>query len=116
MGLTPSLQTALVRSFLALLCSGAVVGLAVAGIFVTTQTETVSLLLEPFSLLLMPGLLVSLVLANVHDFPPLVVILASFFFYFAFFYTAFWWLAERRARLAARAPLYSLPPRQPTSR
>lgn len=87
---------ALMRSLLALLCSATVVSLAVVGVYSTTASRNVSLLLGPLSLFLMPGFVVSVVLSNFRDYPPLLVAIYSLGFYFAFFYTAFWWLSDRR--------------------
>lgn len=89
---------ALGRALLASLCSAMVVSLAVVGVYSTTASRNVSLVLGPLSLFLMPGFVVSVVLSNLRDYPPLLVAIYSLCFYFAFFYTAFWWLAERRER------------------
>ena len=57
-----------------------------------------SLLVEPISLLLMPGLLVSLAAAGPHDYKPNLVAIWSFVFYFIFFYVATGWFVHHRAR------------------
>ena len=89
---------ALGRSLLAFLCSATIVSLAVIGVYSTTAPRNISLILGPLSLFLMPGFVVSVVLSNLRDYPPMLVAIYSLCFYFAFFYTAFWWLSERRER------------------
>ena len=61
---------------------------ATEAMFVTTAPRLVSLLVEPFSLLLMPGLIVAIALAGAHDFTPGSVVFIAAVFYFAFFYWA----------------------------
>ncbi len=61
---------------------------ACAGLFVSTEREIVALTVEPFSLLLMPGLLVALIVADQHDFSAHIVLVASACFYGVFFYVA----------------------------
>lgn len=67
---------------------------ATEAMFVTTAPKLVSLVLEPFSLLLMPGLAVSILLAGAHDFTPGSVLFLSAIFYFAFFYWVLTWLSK----------------------
>jgi len=62
--------------------------------FVTSAPKIVSLLIEPFSLLLMPGLITSIILAGPHDFSPLSVVYIAAGFYFGFFYGALTWFAK----------------------
>ena len=83
-----SLLFVLSRLLLSTVLSIALIAIAVAAMFATTASEPVSLLVEPFTLLLTPGLLVVVVLAHGHDFLPAHVLYASFVFYFAVFYKA----------------------------
>jgi hypothetical protein len=89
------------RLALALVSTAALVGLAVAAIYVTTAPAVISLTLEPFSLLLLPGLVASIVLAGPHDFSPSLVIYVSFAFYLALIYAGLT-LWSRRTRLGPR--------------
>jgi hypothetical protein len=59
-----------------------------AAMFVTSAPRLVSLLVEPFSLLLMPGLVVAILIAGPHDFTPIGVVAIASAFYLAFFYWA----------------------------
>ena len=70
------------------------VGVATAGMFVTSAPKFVSLLFEPFSLLLMPGLIVAILFAGAHDFSPLSVVGVAAVFYFGFFF----WVLTRWAK------------------
>ncbi len=72
----------------AALLTAVLVAVATAGMFVTSAPELVSLLLEPFSLLLMPGLVVAVMLAGPHDFSPGSVVFVAAIFYCGFFYWA----------------------------
>lgn len=76
----------------------ALVSLSLAGLFVTSAPEFISLLVEPFSLLLLPGVLLSIIPTGDHrDYPPDAAAYASLLFYFIVFYTALW-LRERYKR------------------
>jgi hypothetical protein len=87
----------LTRSLWAMLCAVILVGVASAANFLTTAPEALSLLFEPFSLLLMPGLLTSFALAGPHDYSIDTVLVASVVFYALFFYFALTWLSRRRS-------------------
>ena len=65
-----------------------------AAMYVTFAPRIVSLLIEPFSLLLMPGLVVAIVMAGAHDFTPISVVCVAAIFYFCFFYLALAWRAK----------------------
>ena len=67
---------------------------ATQAMFVTTAPKIISLIVEPFSLLLMPGLVVAILLAGAHDFTPGSVLFVAAIFYFAFFYWALTWLSK----------------------
>lgn len=90
------LWTGLLHVSLAAVVAMATVAMASAGMFLTTAPETVSLLFEPLSLLLMPGLLVSLLVVNAHDYSPPVVVETAFVFYFLFFLAALWVWSRKR--------------------
>lgn len=74
--------------------TAALVSVATAGMFVTSAPKLVSLLLEPFSLLLMPGLVVAVILSGPHDFSPGSVVFIAAIFYCGFFY----WVLPRIAK------------------
>ena len=69
----------------AALLTGLVLTIACASLFFTTASRAVSLAVEPVSLLLMPGLLVSLATAGSHDIPPEQILRISTAFYFLLF-------------------------------
>ncbi len=69
---------------------------AAAALYVTSAPAWVSLLIEPFSLLLMPGLVIALATSGSHDFAPDVVIAVSAAFYVGFVYAALLWRAARK--------------------
>lgn len=74
------------RLLLAAGLTSLLLALAYAGLFVTTAPAIVSLLIQPFSLLLMPGFIAASLAAGRHDFSPQMIILTSVPFYFVFFY------------------------------
>ena len=76
------------RLVCAALLSAVLVAVATAGMYVTTAPRLISLLLEPFSLLLMPGLVVAVMLAGPHDFSPGSVVFIAVVFYCGFFFWA----------------------------
>jgi hypothetical protein len=100
-GLTPArlalaLSANAARIGLSLLLAAMLLGIGMAGMFVSAAPRWVSLLLEPLSLLLMPGLLVAILVAGAHDFGPVVVVVGSAVFYTALVYTALGrWKARR---------------------
>jgi hypothetical protein len=71
---------------------------AAAALYVTSAPEWLSLLIEPFSLLLMPGLVIALATSGSHDFGPDVVISVSAAFYVGFVYAALLWRAAHKPR------------------
>ena len=81
----------LTRAACAILCAGLLVGTAIAANFLTTAPKSISLILEPISLLLMPGLVVSILTSGPHDYSPYSVAAVSLLFY-----AALHWLARRR--------------------
>ena len=77
----------------ALLTAGLIL-LSCAGMYVTTAPRLISLLVEPFSLLLMPGLVVAILIAGAHDFTPTSVVCIAAGVYFGLFYWALAWRAK----------------------
>jgi len=86
------------RVLMASAATAVVVGLASAGLLFSTARESVSLVLEPMSLMLMPGLLFGLYQAGPHDLDPRVILGASVGFYFMFFFSVLEWRAWSRRR------------------
>ena len=96
----------LLRVLLSITGSGVLVGLASLGMLLTTAPRAVSLLLEPFSLLFLPGIALAIgwtvteghlekhtkSFADSHDFPVSFVLLCTLAFYFLVLY----WLLHRR--------------------
>jgi len=72
----------------AALLAALLVSVATVAMYVTSAPKIVSLLVEPFSLLLMPGLVVAVTLSGPHDFSPGSVVFIAAIFYFGFFYWA----------------------------
>jgi hypothetical protein len=91
------------RLALSALLTGALMYVACDAMYFTTAPKLISLLVEPFSLLLMPGLVVAIAFAGAHDFTPISVVCIAAAFYFGFFYCALW----RVARAAQPATLQS---------
>ncbi len=90
------------RTILALLLAAAIVALASAGLYVTSAPAVVSLLVEPLSLLLLPGLVAALVAAGPHDFTARAVVIWSMLLYTAISFFALRRLALARARRGTR--------------
>jgi hypothetical protein len=92
---------------LRLVLSGAaaagIVGIGSAGMLFTTGPEWASLLFEPVSLVLLPGLLVGIVLSGAHDLDPHVVMSGTIVFYFLVFWAVLEWRAWRQRRRQRRA-------------
>ena len=68
--------------------TAALVTVASCAMYVTAAPKFVSLVAEPFSLLLMPGLVAAVILSGPHDFIPTDVVYLAAIFYFVFFYWA----------------------------
>ena len=79
---------------MAALLTAVLVSVATAAMYVTSAPSFISLLVEPFSLLLMPGLVVAVILAGAHDFTPGSVLFIASAFYLVFF----WWALPRIAK------------------
>ena len=86
------------RLFIAFLATVTVVGLASLGEFFATAPEWISITLEPLSLLLMPGFVVALLAAGLHDLDPSIIVQVSIIFYLIFFYVWLSWRSRRKAR------------------
>jgi hypothetical protein len=89
----------LLRACGSILCAAILIGLGSGAVFLTTESRVLSYLLEPLSLLLLPGLLIALGAAGAHDFSPNSVIYAAFAWYIVFFYLIFTWRYRHQARL-----------------
>ncbi len=99
------------RVLLSAVGSAALCGMAACGMMVTTQSQAVALILEPFSLFFLPGMMVAMawkmteghletqaqLIADNHDFSSSFVFACTLGFYFLLFY---WWM-HRRHRAAA---------------
>jgi len=91
------------RILLAALLTTLTMVAAIGAMFVTTAPQIVCVLIEPLSLLLMPGLLAALLSSGPTDLSPVSVVMVATGFYFAFFCLALWWLDRaRRARRTSR--------------
>ena len=86
------------RVLIAATAAALVVGMASAGLLFSTAPERISLILEPMSLMLMPGLLFGIYEAGPHDLNPKVILWASGVFYFLFFLVVLEWWARHRQR------------------
>ena len=69
----------------AALLTGFVMVIGCVALFFTTAPRALSLAVEPISLLLMPGLVISLATAGSHDIPPEQILRVSSAVYFLFF-------------------------------
>jgi hypothetical protein len=67
-----------------------------AALYVTSAPAWLSLLIEPFSLVLLPGLVFALATSGSHDFAPEAVIAISAVFYVGLLYAVLLWRASRR--------------------
>jgi hypothetical protein len=88
------------RMLIALACSAVLTAAATTALYVTAAPKWISLLLEPLSLLLLPGLAIAMVVAGRQDFSPQAVIEASALFYLL---CAYAWLLWRVARTRSPA-------------
>jgi hypothetical protein len=82
--------------------AAAIVGIGSACMLFTTGPEWASLVFEPVSLVLMPGLLVGIVLSGPHDLDPQVVVAGTIVFYFLLFWAALEWRAWRQRKRRRR--------------
>ena len=79
----PSARTLAPRLLLAALLTAALLAAGSAALFVTSAPAAISLLLEPFSLLLTPGMLIAVAVYGSHDDASAnAVLVASGCFYF----------------------------------
>ena len=86
------------RIVMAGVTAAAVVGIGSVGMLFTTGPEWASLLFEPISLLLLPGLLVGIIVSGPHDLDPHVVLQGTIILYFLFFWSVLEWRAWRQRR------------------
>jgi hypothetical protein len=99
LGAFPALM---LRFVLAGVMAASVVGIGSACMLFSTGPEWASLIFEPVSLVLMPGLLVGMVLSGPHDLQPQVVLAGTIVFYFLLFWVVLEWRAWRRRRRRGR--------------
>jgi hypothetical protein len=85
----------------ALVCAAGLTAAATASLYLTAAPKWISLLLEPLSLLLLPGLVLAMVAAGKQDFSPEVVVEAAAVFYLLCVYGWLLWRARSR-RTAVR--------------
>jgi vacuolar-type H+-ATPase subunit I/STV1 len=106
-GISPGRTHSSARQFLerllwATILTALIMAAAIASMFLTTEPRLLNLLVEPFSLLLMPGLLGTLAVAGAHDYSPRMVVYLSTGFYFVSIYLAVWWRQTERRRTSTR--------------
>lgn len=70
-------------------------GLASAAMLFSTAPKWLSLIFEPISLLLLPGLVAGVVHTSPHDLEASVVLWAALLFYFVLFFCLLEWRARR---------------------
>jgi len=76
------------RTAFSLLLAAALVAVSSAAIYVTSAPRLISLLVEPFSLLLFPGLFIAMAAAAPRDFTSQSVVLWSMLIYTPLFFLA----------------------------
>jgi len=90
------------RLVLASVAAAIVVCIGSVGMLFSTGPEWSSLLFEPLSLVLLPGLLVGMVVSGPHDLEPEVVLNGTIVLYFLFFWAVLEWRAWRQRRRRRR--------------
>jgi hypothetical protein len=88
----------LLRLALAAALAGATVGIGSFGMLFSTGPEWQSLLFEPVSLLLLPGLLVGILVSGPHDLDPHIVLQGTIVLYFLFYWAVLEWREHKRRR------------------
>jgi hypothetical protein len=91
------------RLVLASVATAIVVGIGSAGMLFTTGPEWASLLFEPASLVLLPGLFIGMAISGPHDLYPQVVMNGTILFYFLLFWAVLEWRAWRQRRRRRRS-------------
>jgi cbb3-type cytochrome oxidase subunit 1 len=103
-GLSPILSFALRLLYTAAATAVVVIVGGTAMLF-NTAPEWISVIVEPLSLLLVPGLVAGMVESGPHSLDPSIIVDASVIFYFVVFFVFFEaraWRRRRRRRRAAR--------------
>lgn len=90
------------RIVLAGVIAAAIVGIGSGGLMFTTGPEWASLLFEPVSLVLLPGLFVGMFATGPHDLEPHVVMNGTIVFYFVLVWAALEWRGWRQRRRQGR--------------
>ncbi len=78
------------RLLLSATASVVLLTVASATMFLTSWPAWLSLLLEPFSLLLTPGVLGSMLFTHTHDYTSGAIVLSNLAFYFPVFFCMLW--------------------------
>ena len=86
------------RAALTCLLTAALLTLASASLFFTTAPAWLSLLVEPFNLIYLPGLFFSMFAEAGHDYATAHVVEATTVFYLVFIYLLLWDRSRRHAR------------------
>jgi hypothetical protein len=93
----------MVRIVLTSLATAFVVFVASAAMLFVTAPEWLSLIFEPLSLLMAPGLIAGLFASGPHDLNPVLVVKGSIVFYFLSFFCLLEWRAWRKRRARRRS-------------
>jgi hypothetical protein len=84
------------RVLLSVLGAGVLMSLASAALFVTSAPKWVSLLVEPFSLLLVPGVAFSMLFTKAHDYTQWEILRGAFGFHVVVLYFLLrWWDGQK---------------------
>ncbi len=105
----------MLRIVLAGALTAAVIGIASFGLLFATAPAWASLIFEPLSLLLIPGLGIAMALSGPHDLEPSVVVTASIVVYFLLFFAlleARAWRRRNRAAASHTLPANPIAPRR----
>ncbi len=68
-----------------------------AALFVTSAPKWISILVEPFSLVLTPGVAISMIFTKAHDYTQWEILRGAFGFYVVLLYGLLWWLGVPRS-------------------
>ncbi len=92
------LRNAVLHLLLAALTTAVIMGIAITGMLVATAPRLLSEIVEPLSLLLLPGLFFAIASAGTHDFLPEVVVKAAAVFWFLAAFLFFTWRTRTHSR------------------
>ena len=88
------LQWVMVHLLLAGITAASILGVGLSGMFVAMAPRIISEAVEPFSLLLLPGLFFAIASVGPHDFKPNTVVRAAAVFWFVVAFGFFIWRAR----------------------